>query len=175
MPIQVELSDHRPHLVGRRRKLDGFGDGLHLRVRRREIRKHLHAGLRRPGRTALEELAIAIDEPGEQDVDRVRVDRAASSRLVRTAVDRALLDLEVALVGDRLGDVEQQKIVEEDIRVGGERFRRPIGLAVEPVPVGETVLQALQEQRLQLLAGSRTASADSTDRASRRSPTSRDC
>ena len=91
-----------------------------------------------------------VDEPGEQDVDRVRVDRAAASRLVRTAVDRALLDLEVAFVGDRLGHIEQQKIVEEDIRVGGERFRRPIGLAVAHVPVGEAVLQALQEQRLQL-------------------------
>ena len=57
-----------------------------------------------------------VDQPGEQDVDRVRVDRAASPRLVRTAVDRALLDLEVAVVGDRLGDVEQQKIVEEDVQ-----------------------------------------------------------
>ena len=151
MPVEVELSDHRPHLVGRRRKLDRFGDGLQFRVRRREIRKHLHAGLRRAGRAALQELAIVVDEPGEQDVDRVRVDRAAASRLVRPAVDRALLDLEVAFVGDRLGHIEQQKIVEEDIRVGGERFRRPIGLAVAHVPVGEAVLQALQEQRLQLL------------------------
>ena len=44
------------------------------------------------------------------------------------------LDLEVAIVSDRLGDIEQQKIIEENIRVGGERFRRPIGLAVAHVP-----------------------------------------
>ncbi len=55
------------------------------------------------------------------------------------------------MVGDRLGDIEQQKIIEEDIRVGGERFWRPIGLAVAHVPVREAVLQALQEQRLELL------------------------
>jgi hypothetical protein len=56
------------------------------------------------------------------------------------------------LVGDRLGDVEQQKIIEEDVRVGGKRLRRPISLAVTHVPVGEAVLQALQEQRLQLFS-----------------------
>ena len=143
------INDHTSS--GAAASVDGFGNGLQLHVRRREIRKHLHAGLRRAGGAALEELAIAVDEPGEQDVDRVRVDRTAASRLVTAAVDRALLDLEVALVGDRLGDVEQQKIVEEDIRVGGERFRRPIGLAVEPVPDREAVLQALQEQWLQRL------------------------
>src|SRR5262245_18775667 len=92
MPVEVERSDQRPHRVRRCRKLNGFGHGLHLRVRRREIRKHLHAGLRRSGRAALEELPIAVDEPGEQDVNRVSIDRAASSRLVGPAVERALLD-----------------------------------------------------------------------------------
>jgi hypothetical protein len=37
--------------------------------------------------------------------------------------------------------IEQQKIVEEDICVGGERFRRPIGLAVAHIPIGEAVLR----------------------------------
>src|SRR5262245_45870132 len=151
MPVAAELSDQRPHRVGRSRKLDGFADGLQLRVRRSEIRKHLHARFRRPGRTALEELPIVVYEPGEQDVEHVRVDRAAASRLVRASVDRALLDLEVALVGDRLVEIEQQKIVEKDISVGGKRFGRPIDLAVVHVPVGEAVLQPLQKHWLQLL------------------------
>src|SRR4029453_11616491 len=67
------------------------------------------------------------------------------------AVDRALLDLEVALVGDWLGYIEKQKIGEEDIRVGGEGCRRPTRVAGTHTPVGETILEALQEQRLQLL------------------------
>jgi len=45
------------------------------------------------------------------------------------------------------GDIEQQEIVEKDIRVGGERVRRPVGLAVVHVPVGQAVFQPLQEQR----------------------------
>src|SRR5262249_13198110 len=90
-------------------------------------------------------------EPGEQDVDRVCVDRTATSRLIGPAVDRALLDLEVALVGDRLGYIKQQKIVEEDMSVGGERLRSPVGLAVAHVPVLEADLQTLQEERLQRL------------------------
>src|SRR4029079_18676751 len=79
------------------------------------------------------------------------INRAATAGLVRPAEKSALLDLEVAFVSDRLGHIQQQKIVEEDIRVGSERFRRPIGLAVAHVPVGKAVLQAPQEQRLQLL------------------------
>jgi hypothetical protein len=71
---------------------------------------------------------------------------ALSPLLVRI---RSMKAATASLVGDRLGDIEHQKIVEEDIRVGGERARRPIGLAVARIPVGETVLQALQEQRLQ--------------------------
>src|SRR6516165_10718448 len=86
MPVATELSDQRPNCVGRSRKLDGFGNGLQLRVRGREIRKQLHARLRCPGRTALEELSIVVYEPGEQDVEYVRVDRAATSCLVRSAV-----------------------------------------------------------------------------------------
>ncbi len=127
------------------------GGGLPFQVRSREIGEHLRARLGRPGGAAQDELPIAVDQPGEQDVDHVRIDRAAAAGLVRASVKRALLDLEVAFVGDRLGDIEQQEIIQEDIRVGGERFRRPIGLAVEPVPDGEAVLQALQEQGLQLL------------------------
>src|SRR5262252_3578915 len=61
MPGAAELSDQRPHVVGRRRELNGFGNGLQFRVRRRKIWKILHARLRRPGRTALEELPIAIN------------------------------------------------------------------------------------------------------------------
>jgi hypothetical protein len=47
----------------------------------------------------LEEFAIAVDEPGEQDVDRIRINRAAAAGLVRAAVKRAFLDLEVASAG----------------------------------------------------------------------------
>ena len=81
----------------------------------------------------------------------VRVDRAAAAGPVGLAGERALLDLEVALVGDRLGDIEQQEVIEEDVGVGGERVGRPIGLAVEPVPDRKAVLQALQEQGLERL------------------------
>src|SRR6516225_6178089 len=151
MPVATKLSDQRPHRVGRSRKLDGFADGLQLRVRRREIRKHLHARFRCPGRTALEELSIVVYEPSEQDVEYVRVDRAAASCLVRSATNRALFDLKVALVRDRLGDIEQQEIIEENIRVGGERVRCPIRLTVTDIPFGKTVLQALQKHWLQLL------------------------
>src|SRR5882757_507102 len=63
MPVEVELSDQRPHRIGCNRKVHGFGNGLHLRVRRCEIRKHLHAGLCRPGGAALEELSIVVYEP----------------------------------------------------------------------------------------------------------------
>lgn len=49
----------------------------------------------------------------------------------------------MTVVGDRLGDVEQQEIVQEDIRVGGKCFRRPIGRAVEQIPRDEAVLQTL--------------------------------
>ena len=73
--------------------------------------------------------------------------RRQSSRDVRRFSGRRAFR---SLVGDRLCDVEQQEIVEEDIRVGGQRFRRPIRLAVEHVPGGEATLEALQE-RLQLL------------------------
>src|SRR5262249_46311040 len=82
---------------------------------------------------------------------RVRIDRAASSRLIGPAVDRTLLDFEMALVSNWLRHIEQQEIVEEDIRVSDESFRRPIRFAVTHVPVGETVLQALQKQRPRLL------------------------
>src|SRR6185503_16194191 len=116
---------------------DGLGDGLQLGVRSREIRKYLHAGLRRSRGAPLEKLAIAIDEPREQDVNGVCIDRAAASREVRTPSDRALLDLEMTVVGDRLGDVEQQEIVQKDTRVGGKCFRRPIGRAVEQIPCDE--------------------------------------
>ena len=145
MPEEIELSHHRPYLVGRCRKLDGIGDALHFRVRCRKVRKYLRAGLSCSCRTALEELPIAVDEPGQEDVDHVRVDRAAAPCLVRTPIYRALLDLQMALVGNSLGNIEQQKIVKEDICVCGERFRRPIGLAVAHVPIREAVLQALQE------------------------------
>src|SRR6516162_1741381 len=91
MPVATKLSNQRPHRVGRSRKLDGFANGLQFCVRRREIRKQLHAGLRCPGRTALEELSIVVYKPGEQDVEYVRVDRAAASRVVRASVDRAFL------------------------------------------------------------------------------------
>src|SRR4029434_9739805 len=115
MPFQAKLTDQRPNHVRGSRKLDGIGDSVQVRVRRREIRKFLHAWLGCPGRAALHEFAIAVDEPSEEDVDRVRVDRTTSSGLVSTSGDRALLDLEVTLVGDRFGNVEQQKIIEEDI------------------------------------------------------------
>src|SRR5262252_8220780 len=121
MPGAAELSDQRPDLVRRSGEIDRFGKGLQFSVRRCEIRKHLHAGLGRAGRAAQEELAVIIDEPGEQDIDYVRIDRATTSRLIRTTVQCALLDLEVALVGNRLGHIEQQKIVEEDVCVGSER------------------------------------------------------
>ena len=150
MPLEIELADHGPHVVGWRGELDRACDGLEFGVRRGEVWKHLHAGFRRAGRAAQEELAIAVDEPGEQDIDGICIDRAAASCLVRMSTDRAFLDLEMTLIGDRLGHIEQQKIVKEDIRVGGERFRRPVHPAIAPVVFAEAVFQALQEQRLQL-------------------------
>src|SRR5262245_11157640 len=116
MPVEAEPSRHRPHLVPVGRNLDGLVYGLELYVRLSEVRKHVHAGFRRAGRAALEELAIMVDEPGQQDVDRVRVDGAPAACPVRTAGERALLDLEVARVRDRLRDVEQQEVVEKDPR-----------------------------------------------------------
>ena len=43
----------------------------------------------------------------------------------------------MAGVGDRLCDVEQQKIIEKHVRVGGQRGRRPVLLAVAHIPVGQ--------------------------------------
>src|SRR6185503_216803 len=111
MPVEGERPDQRPYVVGCRKKVDGVGNGLKLHIGFREIRKDLRTRLRRARCAALEELAIAVDEPGQQDVDHVRLDRSAASRLVRAAGDGAFLDLEVAVVGDWLGDIEQQKIV----------------------------------------------------------------
>ena len=61
-------------------------------------------------------------------------------------MERAFLDLEITGVGDRLRHVEQQEIIEIDIGGGGERCRRPVGLAIAHVPVGQTVDQALAKQ-----------------------------
>src|SRR5262252_6855393 len=107
MPDWTELADQRPYLVRRRREIDAFGDGLQLRVRRGEIREHLGAGLGRTGRSALQEFAILVDEPRQQDVDRVGIERATTTGLVGTSIDSALLDLQMACIGDRLGDVEE--------------------------------------------------------------------
>src|SRR5215813_7741711 len=98
MPLEAELPDNRPHRVWRSAKLDGFRKALHLRVWHREIRKGRHAALSRLGRPAQEELAVAVDQPGKQDVDHIRVDRAAAAGLVGTAGDRTLFDLEMTLV-----------------------------------------------------------------------------
>ena len=65
---------------------------------------------------------------------------------------------------------EQQKIVEEDIGVGGERFRRPIGLAIAHIPIDEAVLQTLQKQRLQLFRDRERRLLISTDRVCSSTP-----
>ena len=86
-----------------------------------------------------------IDHPGQQNVDDVRVDRAATAGLIGTPVERAFLDLKMAGVGDRLRHVEQQEIIEKDIGAGGQRRGRPVRLAVAHVPIGQAVHQALAE------------------------------
>src|SRR4029453_13902455 len=100
MPAQVERSDRRPYLAGVRVEGDRFGNRLQLWFRAPQKREHRHARLRCTGGAALQELAIVIDEPGEQDVNHVRIDRAASARLVRMPANRALLNLEMPVGAD---------------------------------------------------------------------------
>ena len=176
MPVEVELSDHatRPSSGAAASSTDSatvcssvFGVARYGNT----LMPGFVAPVAPPCRNSRSRLTSQVSR---MSID-VRVDRAAAARLVGTAVERALLDLEVAVVGDRLGDIEQQKIVEEDIRVGGERVRRPIGLAVAHVPDLRSCPSGVAGTAAAAPSGSRTASAGSTGRVSRRPRPSQDC
>ena len=95
--------------------------------------------------------AIAVHHPGQQDIDNVGIHGSAAAGLISLAVEGAFLNLQVAGVGDGFRNVEQQKVVEKHVGVGGKRRRRPILPAVAHVVGGQTVLQTLEEQRTQLV------------------------
>ena len=92
-----------------------------------------------------------IHHPGHQNVDDVRVERAAAARLIGMPVERAFLDFKKAGVGDWLRYVEQQKIIEKDIGAGGQRGGRPVGFAVAHVVIRQAVHQPLAEYGLYFL------------------------
>ena len=78
------------------------------------------------------------------------VDRAASAGLIGLSVERAFLDFQMTGVGDRLCNINQQKVVDKHVGVGGQCRRRPVLLAVAHIPFGQAVLQALKKQRAKL-------------------------
>ena len=74
---------------------------------------------------------------------RVVVQRSAPARLVRASLEHRPFDLEVAVLGVRLGDVHHQVVVEQQLgqRVGAVRAERPVRLAVQAVDGGEVGVQ----------------------------------
>ena len=85
MPAAAEGADQRPDLVRRRGEIDAFDHALQLCVRRGQVGEGFGARLGRAGGAALQELAVAIDHPGQQDVDDVGIDRAPAAGGVRLA------------------------------------------------------------------------------------------
>ena len=80
-------------------------------------------------------LAVPVDQPRHQNVDDVCIDCASASGLMGSSANDALFDLEMAGIGDRLGDIEQKIIVEKDIHIGGQSGGRPVRDAVAHVPI----------------------------------------
>ena len=94
--------------------------------------------------------------------------RAPAAGLIRAAVERALLDLEKARVSRRLGDIDQQEVVEKHVGARGQLRRRPVLLAIAQVVLLQAVDAGACERQARTPARSRTASAGSRGRAGRR-------
>src|SRR5262249_39996982 len=61
-------------------------------------------------------------------------------------------NLQVTGVSDRLRNVEQHKVVEKHVGVGGERRRGPILSPVLRIPGGQAVFQTLKKKRSNLIS-----------------------
>ena len=99
MPQATKAANGLPDFLGRGLKFDATCDAQQVFVAGPHIRKCCAARLRRLQRTALQKRAsISVNEPGNQNVDDVRVDRAPATRRVRASFKRTLFNFKMALV-----------------------------------------------------------------------------
>ena len=88
-------------------EVDAVGNALQFGVGRCEVWKILRARLGGPGGSAAQGFTIAIDHPAQQAIDDVGVHSATTASPISLPVERTLLDLQIACVGDGLRHIEQ--------------------------------------------------------------------
>ena len=111
---------------------------------RRQVGEDVRGRGRRPVHAVTDARSVAgVDEQRVERVHHVVVQRPAAARFVGAPVERRLLDLEVAVRGVRLRDVDHQVVGEQQLgqRVGAVRAERPVDLAVQAVIEREVGVQ----------------------------------
>src|SRR5215831_8778763 len=90
-----------PVVVGKQLLLEDWVSACFWRIGRSQIRKHVggpHGGL--VNAIAYRRTIPAVDQPGQQLIDDVVIERSATTGRVRTASKHRLLNLEGALLGE---------------------------------------------------------------------------